>query len=209
MDKNDEQILVVASDIIFKNGMWQGLKTDNLDYYLDLIKNNCQFKRRGDMENDPSFQQIIPYIVFCAKDTSAVGGSDKYFIYKYLPEAGEKRLVDTYQLGVGGHINPIDSDGQKDIVEVGMMREWNEEVDFKGNILEKKLIGILNDDSQPVEAVHLGLVYSFVGDSLEISIKETDKMVGELVDKKDVGKYIEGNPGIWVQLVYRDYLSKL
>lgn len=201
MDKNDEQILVVASDILFKNGTWQGLKTENLDYYLDLIKNNCQFKRRGDVENDQSWQQIIPHMIF--------NFGDKYFIYKYLPEAGEKRLVDTYQLGVGGHINPIDGDGNEDIVEAGMMREWNEEVDFKGNILERKLIGILNDDSRPVEAVHLGLVYNFVGDSPEISIKETDKMKGELVDKKDIGKYIEGNPGIWVQLVYRDYLSKL
>lgn len=201
MDKNDEKVLVVASDILFKDGVWQGLKTDNLDYYLDLIKNNCQFKRRGDVENDSSWQQIIPHMLF--------NFGDKYFIYKYLPEAGEKRLVDTYQLGVGGHINPIDGDGDADIVEAGMMREWNEEVDFKGNILEKKLIGILNDDSRPVEAVHLGLVYNFVGDSPEISIKETDKMIGELIDKKDIGKYIEGNLGVWVQLVYRDYLSKL
>ncbi len=201
MDKNDEKVLVVASDILFENGIWQGLKTENLDYYLDLIKNNCQFKRRGDVENDQAWQQIIPYMLF--------NFNDKYFIYKYLPEAGEKRLVDTYQLGVGGHINPIDSDGNKNILEAGMMREWNEEVDFKGNILEKKLIGILNDDTNPVEAVHLGLVYNFIGDSPEISIKETDKMAGELVDKKDIGKYIEGNPGIWVQLVYRDYLSKL
>ena len=201
MDKNDEKILVVTLDILFKDGNWQGLKTDNLDYYIDLIKNNCQFKRRGDVENDSSWQQIIPYMLF--------NFGDKYFIYKYLPEAGEKRLVDTYQLGVGGHINPIDSDGNKNILEAGMMREWNEEVDFKGNILEKKLIGILNDDTNPVEAVHLGLVYNFIGDSPEISIKETDKMAGELVDKKAIGKYIEGNPGIWVQLVYRDYLSKL
>ena len=201
MDKNDEKVLVVASDVLFKDGIWQGLKTDNLDYYLDLIKNNCQFKRRGDVENDSSWQQIIPYVLF--------NFGDKYFIYKYLPEAGEKRLVDTYQLGIGGHINPIDGNGDTDIVGAGMMREWNEEVDFKGNISEKKLIGILNDDSMPVEAVHLGLVYNFVGDSPEISIKETDKMTGELVDKKDIGKYIEGNPGIWVQLVYRDYLSKL
>ena len=56
--------------------------------------------------------------------------------------------------------------------------------------------------------MHLGLVYNFVGDSPEISIKETDKMEGKLVDLKDIGKYIEGNKGIWVQLVYRDYLSK-
>ena len=201
MNKDDELILVVPSEIIFKKEKWQGLKTDNLDYYINLIKNNCQFKRRGDVETDSSFQQIIPYIVF--------NFQDKYFIYKYLPEAGEKRLVDTYQLGVGGHINPIDGDGDKNILEAGMMREWNEEVNFKGNLLKKELVGLLNDDSKPVEQVHLGLVYNFVGDSPEISIKETDKMIGELVDKKDIGKYIKGNPGIWVQLVYRDYLLKL
>ena len=201
MSKDNELILVVPSEIVFEKGKWQGLKTDDLDYYIDLIKKNCQFKRRGDMENDPSFQQIIPYVLF--------NFEDKYFIYKYLPEAGEKRLVDTYQLGVGGHINPIDDEDSKDVLESGMMREWDEEVNFKGNILEKKLVGILNDDSRPVEQVHLGLVYNFIGDSPEISIKEIDKMVGELVDKKDIGKYIEGNPGIWVQLVYRDYLSKI
>ena len=98
------------------------------------------------------------------------------FIYKYLPKAGEQRLVDTYQLGVGGHVNKEDVADGADTLEAGMMREWNEEVDFKGNILEKKIIGLLKDDSRPVEQVHLGLVYSFTGDSPEIFIKETDKM---------------------------------
>ncbi len=200
-NKDDELVLVVPSKIIFEKEVWQGLKTDNLDYYLDLIKNNCQFKRRGDVEANPSLQQIIPYIVFNFKD--------KYFIYKYLENAGEKRLVDTYQLGVGGHINPVDGDGEKNILEAGMMREWSEEVDFKGSLLKKELEGILNDDSRPVEQVHLGLVYNFQGDSPEISIKETDKMEGRLVDLKDVEQYIKGNPGVLVQLVYRDFLSKL
>ncbi|MBI1866186.1 MAG: hypothetical protein HYS02_00260, partial [Candidatus Staskawiczbacteria bacterium] len=193
--------LVVPADIIFEKGRWQGLKTDNLDYYLDIINNNYQFKRRGNVEEDPSFQQIIPYIVFNFKD--------KYFIYKYLESAGEKRLVDSYQVGVGGHINPVDVNGGQNILEAGMMREWSEEVDFKGNFLEKKLIGILNDDSRPVESVHLGLVYNFVGNSPEISIKETDKMKGELVGLKDIEGHIKGTPGAWVQVVYKEYLSKL
>ena len=199
--KDDELVLVVPASIIFKDGVWQGLKTDNLDYYSDLIKKNCQFKRRGDVENDPSFQQIIPYIIFNFKD--------KYFIYKYLESAGEKRLVNSYQIGVGGHINPVDVENGKDILEAGMMREWSEEVEFKGNLLEKKLIGILNDDSRPVEAVHLGLVYKFVGDNPEIFIKETDKMRGELVDLKDIEEYIRGNSNIWAQAVYKGYLAKL
>ncbi|MBI2053869.1 MAG: hypothetical protein HYT36_00845, partial [Candidatus Staskawiczbacteria bacterium] len=130
-NKDEEQILVVKSDIIFKKEKWQGLKTDNLDYCIDLIKNNCEFKRRGDMENDPSFQQIIPYALFNYKD--------KYFVYKYLENAGEKRLVDHCQVGVGGHINKDDINSGQDILEQGMMREWNEEVDFRGNLLQKKL----------------------------------------------------------------------
>ena len=199
MNKDDEQVLVIKSEILFKDGIWQGLKTDNLDYYIDLIKNNCEFKRRGNVENDPSFQQIIPYIVF--------NFANKYFIYKYLPKAGEPRLVDTYQLGVGGHINLVDGENGN-ILEAGMMREWSEEVDYRGNFIEKKLVGVLNDDTNPVEQVHLGLVYNFVGDSPEISIKETDKMEGRLVDLTDIGDYIKDNPGIWVQLVYRDYLKK-
>ena len=209
VNKDDEKVLVVPADVIFSakggsasggKGRWQGLKQDNLDYYLDLIKNNYQFKRRGDVENDPSWQQIIPYIVF--------NYESKFFIYKYLPSAGEQRLVDTYQIGVGGHINEVDVKGG-DVLEEGMMREWSEEVDYKGNFLEKKLVGLLNDDSRPVEAVHLGLVYNFFGDSSEISIRETDKMKGELVDLKDIGEYIKSNDGIWIKIVYRDYLSKL
>ncbi len=200
MSKDDEKVLVVPADILFKNGRWQGLKKDNLDYYLDLIKNNYQFKRRGDVETDDSFQQIIPYIVFSCKD--------KFFIYKYLGGAGEQRLHDTYQIGVAGHINQIDLNGGN-ILEEGMMREWNEEVDYKGNLLDKKLVGILNDDSGDVEKVHLGLVYSFIGDSPEISIKEKEKMQGEMVNLKDIQEYIKNTKGAWIHTVYKEYLLNI
>jgi len=199
MNKDDEQVLVIKSDIIFKQGKWQGLKTDNLDYYINLIKNNCEFKRRGDMENDPSYQQIIPYILFSFKNN--------FFAYKYLEKTNEKRLVDTYQLGVGGHINPVDRG--ENILEAGMMREWEEEINLKGNILEKKPVGILKDESGSVEMVHLGLVYNFIGDSSDISIKETHKMEGKLVDPKNIWEYIKGNPSMWTKIIYKDYISKL
>jgi len=201
MSKDDEKVLVVPADILFANGRWQGLKKDNLEYYLDLIKKNYQFRRRGDVETDPSWQQIIPYIVFSHKD--------KFFIYKYLGGAGEQRLHDTYQIGVAGHINQVDVNGG-DVLEEGMMREWNEEVDYRGNFLEKKLIGLLNDEqSGDVEKVHLGLVYSFVGDSAEISIKEKEKMEGEMVELKDIKDHIKNTKGGWIQIVYKEYLLTL
>jgi predicted NUDIX family phosphoesterase len=205
-NKDDELILVVPSEIIFQKQKWQGLKTDNLDYYLDLIKNNYEFKRRGDAENDPSFQQIIPYILFSFKNQKE-NEEPKFFAYKYIKNAGETRLINNdYQLGVGGHINKEDISDNTDILEQGMMREWEEEVDFKGKFLNKKLVGIINDDSREVEQVHLGLVYHFVGDSPDISIKETDKMEGKMLGQKEISENISHSP--WMQIVYKEYLLK-
>ncbi|MCG2690440.1 hypothetical protein L6252_04175 [Candidatus Parcubacteria bacterium] len=195
----NEFVLVVKSETIFKDGVWQGLKTDNLDYYLDLIKNNLKFKRRGDVEEDKSFQQIIPYILFNFKD--------KYFIYQYLAKAGEQRLRNDYMLGVAGHINLADNE-KENTIEAGMMREWEEEVDFQGKILEKKLIGILNDDSRPVEAVHLGLVYLFKGDSAKIIIKEKETIKGEMMTLPEIALCMEKSGG-WAPIIYNSYLSQL
>ena len=180
-------------------GKWQGLKTDNLDYYINLIKKNCEFKRRGDMENDPSFKQIIPYIIFNYKD--------KYFLYRYLKKAGEQRLKNDYIIGVGGHINQIDSNFGGDILEAGMNREWNEEIDYKGK-LDKKLVGILNDNRRLVESVHLGLVFLFRGDSPDILVKETDKLKGEMFSLKELGEKVMGTEG-WAPLIYDEYLKNV
>ena len=195
----DEKALVVARDVLFKNGHWQGLKTDNLEYYLNLIKNNCQFRWRRDIEDNPEWQQIIPYILF--------NNGTKYFIYHYLEKASEQRLKNDWMLGVGGHINPVDMAPSIDVLNAGAMREWNEEVDYKGKLVEKKLIGILNDESRPVEAVHLGLIYLFRGDTPNISVKETDILDGELVELKELGAYMR-NSGGWAPIVYKEYLSK-
>lgn len=200
MDKNDEKVLVVKSEKLFENGIWQGLKRDNLEYYLDLINKNFEFKRRGDVEEDNNYQQIIPYILFSYEG--------KFFAYKYLSGAGEKRLVNNnYQLGVGGHINKEDVADERNIIEAGMMREWNEEVEFAGSLLSKKLVGIINDDSSPVEKVHLGLVFHFIGDASDINVKETDKMEGKIFELKEIENNLSHSP--WMKIVYNDYLKNL
>ena len=114
MSKEDEKVLVVKRDVFFEKGDWQGIRRDNLDYYLKLIKNNTFFKRRGDVEEDPSFLQIIPYIVFSFKN--------EFFLYKYIEGSGEKRLVNHYQLAVGGHIDETDFEKGKDILEKAALR---------------------------------------------------------------------------------------
>ncbi len=124
-----------------------------------------------------------------------------------MPNAGEQRLVNNnYQLGVGGHINKEDIKDGKDVLEEGMMREWDEEVDFKGKLLDKKLVGIINDDTNAVEEVHVGLVFHFAGDNSDIQIKEIDKMKGEMFSVEEISK-LPHSP--WMRIVYDNYLKGL
>jgi predicted NUDIX family phosphoesterase len=192
----DKKILVVPRKVFFQKGGWQGIKKDNLDYYLELIKSSSFFKERKDVEDDASYLQIIPYIIFSFEN--------KFFLYKYIKEAGEKRLIDHYQLAVGGH---IDLEDGKDL-ETAAMREWEEEVDFKGKIKDKKLVGILNDDTKTVEKVHLGMIYHFIGDSDNIKVKEIDKLKGKMVEKEKIAGLIR-ETDIWASIIWRDYISEL
>ncbi len=92
------------------------------------------------------------------------------------------RLRNDYLLGIGGHINDFDAEPGKDILEAGMMREWDEEIDYKGRLLEKRLIGIVNDDRRPVESVHLGLVYIFFQRKQSGNLYKRERQVRRKVD---------------------------
>jgi len=121
-----EKVLVIKRDLIFKRGFWEGIQKENLGYYLNLIKNHSQFKPREKVENDFSFKQIVPYIIFSFQD--------KYFIFQHLKGATEQRLKGDWLLGVSGHINPIDIKSNQNILEIAAQREWDEEIKYKGKI---------------------------------------------------------------------------
>lgn len=189
-----EKVLVIKSSLIFKKETWQGLKTNKLGYYYKLIEDNYEFIDRKKAEIDNSYQQIIPYILYKYRN--------KFFLYEYLKNASETRLHHNYILGIAGHINPIDKK-KGDIIKQGMMREWNEEVELRGDIISKKLVAILNDDRREVEKVHLGLIYIFEGNSPDIIIKEKDKMSGKLMVIKEMKPLIGNiNDLGWAPLIY-------
>jgi predicted NUDIX family phosphoesterase len=123
-----------------------------------------------------------------------------------------------YIIGIGGHINKDDvkesaasakgfGEPKEDVLEAGRDREWDEEVEYKDK-LDKKLIGILNDDRRPVEAVHVGLVYLFKGSTPNISVKEKDKMVGELFGPEELAEKA-GNTEGWAPIIYNEYIKPL
>jgi predicted NUDIX family phosphoesterase len=156
-----------------------------------IIRQNHFFMPRAEVEEDPSYQQIIPYVIFRHRD--------RYFLTHRLRASAERRLRKQYSLGIGGHINPEDLKGG-DPIHDGLRREWAEEVVYDGRF-EAKLIGFLNDDSSPVSKVHLGVVFLLEGDHPSISIRETDKLAGELLTLDEMRIYYLGMES-WSQIVY-------
>jgi predicted NUDIX family phosphoesterase len=186
-----EQVLCVKREDIFPDGAWHGFVSDRLDERQAVIREHHFFMARAKVEDDPSYQQIIPYVVF--------RHGDRFFLTHRLRASSEKRLRKQYSLGLGGHINPGDL-GAGDPIQDGLKREWEEEVIYDGSF-EAKLIGLLNDESSPVSKVHLGVVFLVDGSSPNIAIRETDKLAGELLTLEEMRIYYLGMES-WSQMVY-------
>lgn len=186
-----ERVLCVRRDDLFPDGAWHGFIGEGLDRVQRTIRTGSFFMPRPDVEEDPTYQQIIPYVVF--------RHGDRYLLTKRLRASTEKRLRQLYSLGVGGHINPEDLSGG-DPISDGMRREWEEEVVYAGS-LSAELLGLLNDESSPVSKVHLGVVFLMDGSTPDIAIRETDKLSGELLTLDEMRiHYLEMES--WSQIVY-------
>ena len=157
---HDEHILVVKRSHLLPNGDWHGLAAIDFDHYMHIIDHKKEFHPRSLMETDPTYKQIIPYLVFTHNDT--------FFLMQRSSTASETRLQNKLTLGIGGHIR------QEDIQENSLFawatREFHEEVSYSGNVTVQPL-GILNDDSNDVGKVHIGFVLLLTGDSPDITIK--------------------------------------
>jgi len=173
--KYNEQILVVKRSHLFPEESWNGLKQVNFDTYLALIEKQCEFHPRGLMEDDPSYKQIIPYLVFTHEG--------RYFLMERHAKASEQRLKSKLSLGIGGHIRKEDM-GEGNSIFDWARREFHEEVNYQGELTIKPL-GILNDDSNDVGKVHIGFVFLLEGDSSEISVK-SELQSGQLTPLEDL-----------------------
>lgn len=159
-----EQILVVATTTLFPDDA-QGFIEGNFDHYAQKIVASSIFLDRAQAEQDPDFQQIIPYLVFMHQD--------KVFMMQRRETAGEQRLKNKLSIGIGGHIRAEDFGLGASIIDWAQ-REFEEEVDYKGSVTFKPL-GILRQTASSVDRVHTGFVYLLEGSSSEISIKEEHK----------------------------------
>lgn len=176
-----EHILVVKRDTLL-NGTpaWHGLKKIDIDQYLLLIQTHKEFHPRPEMELDQNYKQIIPYMVF--------KHGERYFLMQRSGKASETRLQSKYTFGIGGHVRAEDLQEGSTLFDWAR-REFHEEVSYNGNLTITSL-GMLNDDSNDVGKVHIGLVLLLEGDSDHITVKE-ELQGGELLTLEECTAYAD------------------
>ena len=165
----EEQILVVERRVLEQIGTFQGLAFDVERYLRNIfVQGVPRFMPRWQAEKDPAYKQIIPYVIMTY--------DGKYLSYVRGRRAGETRLVGNRSIGIGGHINPRDdmplfnADFYQTYI-TAVEREVAEEVSVKAHHSDH-IVALLNDDSNDVGRVHLGIVHYWVLDSSQVGKRE-------------------------------------
>ncbi len=183
----DERVFVVPRAAVPDEAGWYGLRTNGLDEFVTAVERAGRYEPRARMEQDPSFKQIIPYLVL--RDGA------RYFLMQRTTAGGDARLHNRFSIGVGGHLNPGDGG-----LLGGLRREWEEELvaDF---VPAFRLVALLNDDTTPVGAVHLGAVYLADAAGRPVAIRETHKLTGGFANAAEVAE-VADRMETWSQLTF-------
>jgi len=195
-----EKVLVIQNKLLTAHIRNRSgcLITEQKDQIFDKILINQGFMLRDDAEYDFGHKQVIPYVI--------IRHGNNYLLLKRLTGQTEKRLHNKYSLGIGGHINPDPSTSEDNIVINGLLRELNEEISVDKHA-DLNFIGIINDESNSVSRVHLGLLYELQATSPGFRVLETDKMTAQWVAEDELSKFYEGLE-TWSQIVYDQYILK-
>ena len=163
-----EEVLVVRRALLDEIGAFQGIQTAGLDGAIQrlLDPQNHFFMDRVAAEDDASHKQLIPYCIF------RCGG--RLLHYTRGKAGGESRLHAKISVGVGGHINPIDTGNGRTgpaAYHAAVAREIAEELEIASPATQH-IIALLNDESNPFGQVHLGIVHLIELQSDAVSSRE-------------------------------------
>ena len=167
-----EHVLVVPTALFHEIGYFQGFCGDSARYLQPLLSSGqVSYRPRGEMEEDPSFKQLIPYVIFQHQDEQ---GAAHLFQYTRGKGQGEARLHAKLSIGIGGHISSDDAAMQQDDPYAeGMRRELDEEVRIDTDYQEQ-CVGLINDDETEVGKVHLGVVHVFTVATPSVAANEDE-----------------------------------
>jgi len=183
-----EHILVIPESFIQEIGEIEGFESD-VDRVLKPIlqSDRLSFQPRSQMETDPSYKQLIPYVLLEWTDED---GATKLFTYTRGGGGGEARLHAKRSVGIGGHISREDAAEGADPYCSGMQRELEEEVRLDSAYQEFR-DGLIYDPSNEVGQVHLGVVHRFVLESPKAHSNEPELAEGGFVSVDQLREEID------------------
>ncbi len=199
MSATEEHILVIPEPVIAAIGHFEGFEKD-VDKFLQpiLASDQLSFQPRGPMEIDPSYKQLIPYVLL---EWTNDDGDVSLFTYTRGGGSGEKRLHAKRSVGIGGHISEEDAADGGDPYTVGMQRELAEEIKLESEYAETRE-GLIYDPSNEVGRVHLGVVHRFVLEKPNVQSNEADLAEGGFVSVADLKKGLDSLE-TWSQLAIK------
>ncbi|MEJ7804136.1 MAG: hypothetical protein WKH68_12325 [Candidatus Limnocylindria bacterium] len=187
-----ERVLVLPRTAVPGGCDFHGIRKADASALDDLraaVAAHGRYLDRAIAEEDPTFKQLITYVV--------VRDGERIFLMHRTDAGGDARLHGKASIGVGGHLNPVD-DGA-DALMAGLRREWAEELDADLEP-EFELIGFLNDDTNRVGAVHLGVVFSMDAAGRAMWVREGEKLIGAFVTVAELAESWD-RLETWSQLV--------
>lgn len=150
---SDERVLVIPTARFLAAGYFHGFRRTEDSFRAAILDPAAyRFLPRSQVETEPDFKQLIPYVVLRC--------NGELFHYRRGSSGTETRLQALRSIGIGGHISEDDAKGGSDPYRTGMLRELTEEVEIACDWTET-FLGFINDDRTPVGSVHLGVVHLF------------------------------------------------
>lgn len=202
----EEQVLVFPTEVFLDLGHFQGF-SNKVDHYLPAILASGQlsYRPRGEMEEDPSYKQLIPYVLFRYRDAD---GNLSLFRYQRGAGGGEAKLRAKMSVGIGGHISTLDGsvdEASDDVYRTGMRRELDEEVAID-SAYQESCVGLINDDETPVGKVHLGVLHVFDLEQPKVHSREDDIQAASFQPLDEIAKELDGYES-WSQIAVRAILD--
>jgi len=137
--------------------------------FRSAVRRDGFFVERDYAERTPTLKQVIPYTVVASR-------RGEVFTLQRSARGTEQRLYGKSSIGVGGHVNPVDAEGGGDLLEAATHRELGEELCL-GEVVSVRPLGLLNDDTDAVGAVHVGFVQLATVRG-PVTVRETDQLEG-------------------------------
>lgn len=156
----------------------------------EVVRTKGFFVEREYAETEPSLKQIIPYTV--------VMRGEEVLLLARTKGGGEARLHNKLSIGVGGHVNPVDAIDPEDAnarladpLPAATRREvMEEELEVTG-ATRLTPVGLINDDTNAVGAVHVGLVQILELLDGDARVREVDQLEGSFVSLAELRERAE------------------